>query len=407
MHFGRKSALRVALLTVSISLALAVVAPTNGAYAAALDGEEAALCRLVNDYRAQNGLRALRVSSPLTNAAEWHSADMAQKSYFSHTDSLGRDPFRRMADFGYWYSTAKGENIAAGSPTAAGIFAQWKSSPGHNANMLSPNYAVMGIGRAYGATSQYGWYWTNTFGGFDDGGVPCPASAPSALAVNDVSVAETNSGTTTATFTVTRSGDTSRTSSVRYATADNTAVAGSDYVAVPPTTLTFAPGETAKRVAVTIKGDTVIEPSETFLLRLSAPSGATLADGSGTATIRNDDSPPSLRVNDISFGEGNLTNRTATFTVFRQGDTSGYSSVRYFTADGTAVAGSDYIAVPPTTLTFGPGETSKPVTVTSIGDTVPEPVETFFLKLSSPTGATIFDGSGTASIHNADDGLAT
>lgn len=406
-HFGHRSGLRVALLTVSVALALAVVAPTTGAYAATLDGEEAVLCRLVNDYRTQNGLRTLRVSSALTNAAKWHSGDIAQKNYFSHTDSLGRGPFRRMADFGYSYSTAKGENIAAGSSTAAGTFAQWKSSPGHNANMLSPNYVLMGIGRAYGATSQFGWYWTNTFGGFDDGGVPCPTSAPPALAVNDVSVTETNSGTTTATFTVTRSGDISGTSSVRYTTGDNTAVAGSDYVAVLPTTLTFGPGETSKRVAVTIKGDTVVEPTETFFLRLSAASGATLSDGSGTATIRNDDSPPSLRVNDIGFGEGNLTNRTATFTVFRQGDTSGYSSVRYFTADGTAIAGSDYVAIPPTTLTFVPGETAKAVTVTSIGDTMPEPVETFFLKLSSPAGATIFDGSGTATLHNADDGLAT
>ena len=138
-----------------------------------------------------------------------------------------------MADFGYSHPTAKGENLAAGASTAAATFTQWRNSPGHNANMLSANYVVMGIGRAYGATSQYGWYWTNTFGGFDDGGVPCPSPAVPTLTVSDVSLSETSSGTAAATFTVTRSGDTSGTSSVTYATADGTAVAGSDYVGCP------------------------------------------------------------------------------------------------------------------------------------------------------------------------------
>ena len=43
-----------------------------------------------------------------------------QKAYFSHTDSLGRDPWTRMCYFGYCYNTWKGENIAAGYVTAAG-----------------------------------------------------------------------------------------------------------------------------------------------------------------------------------------------------------------------------------------------------------------------------------------------
>jgi len=405
MTLSHKQGLRLALLTVLASLMLTALVPPTVANAATPDSEEAALCRTVNDYRAQNGLRPLLLSSALTNAAKWQSGDMAQKNYFSHTDSLGRDPFQRMAAFGYSYPTSEAENIAAGSSTATATFTQWKNSPGHNANMLSPNYTVMGIGRAYGASSTYGWYWTNTFGGFNDSGVPCPSSSPSpALTVNDVSVTEGNSGTKAATFTVTRSGDTSGASSVRYYTTNGTAVAGSDYVALPLAAMNFAAGETTKSVAVAVNGDTVVEPSETFYLNLSSPTGATISDASGTGTIQNDDT--NIRVNDMWVGEGNYSNVTASFNVTRTGDTSGTSTVRYATADGTAIAGTDYVALPLTTLTFGPGETTKPVAVTNIGDTTPEPDETFFLKLSSPTGATLFDDSGTVTILNADDRLA-
>lgn len=141
----------------------------------ALDAEEAALCRSINAYRAQNGLPALRVSTSLAKAATWHTNDMAQRNYFSHTDSLGRDPFKRMTAFGYGYSTSRGENIAAGNATAAGTFAQWKASTGHNRNMLSSAYKVIGISRSYSATSTYKWYWNTDFGGYVDASAPCPS----------------------------------------------------------------------------------------------------------------------------------------------------------------------------------------------------------------------------------------
>lgn len=141
----------------------------------ALDAEEAAFCRSINAYRAQNGLPALRVSTSLAKAATWHTNDMAQRNYFSHTDSVGRDPFKRMTAFGYGYSASRGENIAAGNATAAGTFAQWKASTGHNRNMLSSAYKVIGISRSYSATSPYKWYWNTDFGGYVDASVPCPS----------------------------------------------------------------------------------------------------------------------------------------------------------------------------------------------------------------------------------------
>lgn len=76
---------------------------------------------------------------------------------------------------------------------------------------------------------------------------------------------------------------------VQYATANGSAVAGSDYTAVPTTALTFTPGQTSQTLTVRVLGDTMVEPNETFLVNLSTPSGATLFDAKGVGTILNDD----------------------------------------------------------------------------------------------------------------------
>jgi uncharacterized protein YkwD len=162
-------------------LAAAMVAGSAGLASAAtagpvLDHEEAAFCRTINTYRAQHGLAPLQVSTVLTRAAGWDTANMTQKNYFSHTDSLGRDPFKRMAAFGYTNSPAEGENIAAGSATAAGTFSQWQNSAPHNQNMLTATYKVIGISRSYSATATYGWYWNTDFGATTGSAVPCPSN---------------------------------------------------------------------------------------------------------------------------------------------------------------------------------------------------------------------------------------
>ena len=109
-----------------------------------------------------------------------------------------------------------------------------------------------------------------------------------ALSIDDVSVNEGNSGTTTATFTVSLSAASGQTVSVNYITADGTATAGSDYAARSGT-LTFAPGVTTQGVAITVNGDTAVEPNETFSVGLSGASNASIARATGTGTIVNDD----------------------------------------------------------------------------------------------------------------------
>ena len=171
---GRPLLIALLAFAVAVVAAFAVAGMPRGAEAdPAIDGDEQAFLSLINSHRAQNGLGALSLNTELSNAGDWMSVDMATNNYFSHTDSLGRDPFQRMADFGYSYNTWKGENLAAGTETAQAAFDIFKGSPGHNANMLNANFTVIGIARAYGAGSTYGWYWSTEFGG--QGSAPPPA----------------------------------------------------------------------------------------------------------------------------------------------------------------------------------------------------------------------------------------
>jgi Cysteine-rich secretory protein family len=129
------------------------------------DGEEQSFLVTINAYRVQNNVAPLTESLILDNVARWMVNDMATNNYFSHTDSLGRDPFTRMDAMGYGYNTWRGENLVAVTDTAAYAFQYWSESPEHNANMLNPHYTVIGIARFYNAGSAYGWYWATEFGG--------------------------------------------------------------------------------------------------------------------------------------------------------------------------------------------------------------------------------------------------
>lgn len=137
------------------------------------DAEERAFLKLINDYRAQYGRAPLRLTKTLAAAANHHSVDMANKNYFSHTLSGGVTWSQNIRNHGYTYSTTTAENIAAGSATASQTFTQWKNSSGHRANMLNASFRAIGIGRAYGSSSTYKWYWTTTFGGYQDAAVTC------------------------------------------------------------------------------------------------------------------------------------------------------------------------------------------------------------------------------------------
>ncbi len=133
------------------------------------DSQESAFLTLINNYRAQNGLQPLALSTNLNRSSSWMAVDMAAKNYFSHTDSLGRSPSQRATDCGY--PSGAGENIAAGTvwDTAQEAFDAWRNSAGHNANMLNSSYKQIGIARYFLSGSTYSWYWVTDFGLVNDG----------------------------------------------------------------------------------------------------------------------------------------------------------------------------------------------------------------------------------------------
>lgn len=223
------------------------------------------------------------------------------------------------------------------------------------------------------------------------------------LSIADVSVQEGNSGTRLMTFTVILSAAAAGAVTVAYSTADGTATSGSDYVAANGT-LTFAAGETSKTIQVTVKGDTAAEGNEAFTIRLANAAAATIADGSATGTLTNDDTAqtlPALSVGDVSLREGDSGTAELMFIVTLDKAATGPVTVNYATANGTASAGSDYAALTGT-LTFAAGETSKMVHVVVNADTAVEANETFSLTLSSATGATIADAVAIGQITDDD-----
>jgi hypothetical protein len=189
---------------------------------------------------------------------------------------------------------------------------------------------------------------------------------------------------------------------VRYATRDGTAAAGSDYRPVDGT-MTFAPGQVAMTASVAVIDDTLDEvDEETFAVALSANTGASLdraADrATATGVIVDDDDPPEVTVDDAA---GDETVGSLAFVVSLGGPSAVDVAVDYATADDTATAGRDYEARSGT-LSFAPGTVARTILVPVLDDAEDEPDETFVVTLSDPRNATLADGSATGTIRDDD-----
>ncbi|MBX3415848.1 MAG: hypothetical protein KF708_24405 [Pirellulales bacterium] len=253
-------------------------------------------------------------------------------------------------------------------------------------NLSNPVGATIGDGQGVGTI-------------IDNDDIPLISVAP-------VSQAEGNSGITSFEFIVSLSEVSGKTVTVQFATSDQTATAGSDYTALT-TTVTFQPGEQSQTVVVQVLGDTVFELDETFLVSLSNPVNAGLEDPADEAigTIQNDETRPTISIEDASVVEGDSGLTEMTFLVRLSHASSETITVFYSTSDGTATAGSDY-ETSSGTLTFAPGVTELPVVVQIIGDTMDEPHETLLVTLDDPTNATLADGEAIGTITD-DDGPTT
>lgn len=220
------------------------------------------------------------------------------------------------------------------------------------------------------------------------------------LNIAAMTVKETNAAQTV-NFIVSLSNPSSKTITVKYKTIAGTALAGQDYTAVTGT-LTFAANVTSMKIPVSILGDTKAEETETFTVSLYDPVNATLQTSEAIGTIVNDDTEISIA--DTSAQEGNPgRNRSsvATFTLTRTGDLSVTSTVKYATADGTALAGSDYTKTSGT-ISFEANQVTKTVEIVLTSDLLWEPDEKFYLNLSTSTNATTPDTKAECTILNDD-----
>jgi Calx-beta domain/FG-GAP-like repeat len=227
-----------------------------------------------------------------------------------------------------------------------------------------------------------------------------PATPPT-LSIADVSVTEGDQGSTPMNFAVTLSRTTGVPVTVTYATGGGTATAGTDYTAASGT-LSLPAGTTTSSIPVSILGDFVDEPNETFQVTLSAPSGATLSDGQATGTIVDNDLPPVLRVADCAVSEGNVGTTQCTFAVTLSAPSSFTISADVATASGSATSGVDFLPFSGS-VTFNPGQ-SGPVGMGAsvVGDLAIEADEGFVLNVTNVVNASLGTPTATGTILDDD-----
>jgi len=251
-----------------------------------------------------------------------------------------------------------------------------------------------------GATGAAGSAVTNLqLNGVAVGGTP--VATPPKVSIADLAVTEGNGEHAHFMFTATLDKASVAPVSVNYATANGTATGGVDYTAEAGT-ITFAAGVTTQTVHVGILGDTVVEPNETFSVVLSAPTGVTIARGTATGTITNDDVAAVITAPTVSIADATVTERASgsvnlAFTATLSQVSATTVTVRYATSNGTATAGADYTAGSGT-ITFAPGVLSQTVNVAVAADAVAEPSETLTVTLSTPSGATLARATATGTI---------
>lgn len=228
------------------------------------------------------------------------------------------------------------------------------------------------------------------------------------VSINSPSIVEGNGGgTSTLNFTVTLSTENGVPTVLNYATTDGTAtIADTDYV-TSNATLTIPAGSLTGTISINIFRDAKFESNENFTVTLSGGSGYTAAGSTltGTGTITNDDSAPTISIANVTANEGTGgTTTTFTYTVSLSSASGQAVTVDYATSDGTAtVADSDY-ANTSGTLTIPAGSTSGTFNVLVTQDAKFEATETFNVTLSGGTGYTILGStlSATGTITNDD-----
>ncbi|TXI82544.1 MAG: hypothetical protein E6Q40_12255 [Cupriavidus sp.] len=216
-----------------------------------------------------------------------------------------------------------------------------------------------------------------------------PPTTPGAV-IPKVSVADASAAQTADArlqFAVTLSEPTSNTVQVNYDTVDGTAQAGSDYVAQLNRVLVFHPGEVTKIVSVQPVANSAATGDRALTLQLSAPLNATLDRAVGAGTLKY--ALPQAVVADASTPEGDIGgSNKLMFAVTLDKAAASAITIDYSTSNGTAMAGTDYVATSGT-LGFAVGETTKSIEVPVIGNEDVQSDRALTLTLSGASGATL------------------
>ncbi len=258
-------------------------------------------------------------------------------------------------------------------------------------SLSSPANAMIGTGTGTGTIRN------------DDVGEPPPIDDAPSLSIDSPSVAEGDDDSVSLTFTVTLSPVSSVPVTVDYVVT-GTARSGTDFVALTGGTLTFPAGTMSRTITVSVMGDVLDEDDETIVVTLINVRNAAIDTATGTGTITDDDTGPSLAIDSPRVAEGDAGSTNLTFTVTLSEALTEPVTVDYADAGtGTATSGTDYVAITGGTLTFPAGTTSRSIVVAVTGDVLDEADETVAVTLSNAANAAIGPATGTGTIIDDDD----
>jgi|GEM_PF-1471486 len=251
---------------------------------------------------------------------------------------------------------------------------------------------------------------------FDDFGLTTTTQmATLAIAASTPSRAEGNSGSTSFTFTVTRSGNSAIAASAAWSvigSGSNPANAA-DFLGnrVPSGTVAFTAGQTSQTITINVAGDRAVEASEGFTVALSAPSAnTTITTSQASSVIQNDDILPAslaITATTASRAEGNSGSIPFTFTVTRSGNSAIAASAAWSVtgSGGNPANAADFLGnvLPSGTVSFAAGQTSQTITVKVAGDRAVEASEGFTVALSAPSANTTITTAVASGVIQDDD----
>ena len=208
------------------------------------------------------------------------------------------------------------------------------------------------------------------------------------------------------TLNLTRSNGWTGVVTVHYRTQNGTATNGLDYVGTNDV-VTFADGEKSKSFSILILDDNIVEPDEDFTVTLYQASGGATLTSTTNATVKilDDDGLPYVRFSVTNFVAGE-TETNAVITVVRSGLPTNAVSVQFTTANGTALAGLNYL---PTnnTLVWPVGDgLPKTFLVPVLNDNQGTPDLIVNLYLFNATGGALLGGLSNATLTILNDDVS-